>query len=103
MMDKKLKLIDALRKRYPSLEEDELMSDLEMEIANMDEGEEDMGEMEDMEEMPEEEMPMEGEEEEEDMMAEDEEEYMTEPDMEDDEASLLIALGKKKPKKKKPY
>lgn len=90
MMDKRLKLIEKLRNRYPSLEKDELMADLESEIVNM-EGGEDMG-MEMEEEMPmDEELDMEDEMEEED-------DFLTEEDEEGD--ALMLAIGKKKPKKK---
>ena len=101
MMDKKFKLIEKLKSRYPSLEKDELMADLESEIVGMDDEEDDMMDME--EEMPmDEELGMEDE-----MMAEedmgDEEEFMTEPDEEEDEdMAMMLALGKPK-KKKKSY
>lgn len=96
MMDKKFKLIEKLKNKYPSLEKDELMADLESEIVNM-EGGEDM-DMEMEEEMPmDEELDMEDE-----MMAEEgieeEDDFLTEEDEEGD--ALMLAIGKKKPKKK---
>jgi hypothetical protein len=94
MNDKKMKLIDKLKSRYPKLESDPLMEDLESIMYG--EEEDSMGEFED-EEMPEddmmgEEMP------EEEMGMEDEEDYMTDPDEEDPEAAFMAIMGKPKGK-----
>ena len=98
-MDKKMKLIDALKARYPKLNNEPLMEDLES--VMFDEDESDMGGMMEEEEG---EMPMLEDEMGEESYSEEgeDEDYLTPPDEEDDgQAELMAILGKpKKPRRK---
>lgn len=103
MNDKKMKLIDKLKSRYPKLENDPLMEDLEAimyedsDTEGMDYGEEEEEEPSmDYEEEGDEMVP----EEEEEESVEEEGDFLTDPDEDEDMDALMIAMGKPKKRRK---
>lgn len=97
MNDKKMKLIDKLKSRYPKLENDPLMEDLEA-IMYEDSDTEGM-------DYEEEEPSMDYEEEGDEMVPEEESveeegDFLTDPDEDEDMDALMIAMGKPKKRRK---